>query len=195
MDDKIDNINNTAISEEFESKDNINYDSKKATRRDFILFTTGAVAGVGILGAVWPFIDSMNPAADVLANASIEVDLSAVKEGQSITVKWRGKPVFIRNRTADEVQKARVVDLKELRDPQTDDQRVKLGYENWLVMIGVCTHLGCIPIGESGDYGGWFCPCHGSQYDTSGRIRKGPAPLNLAIPDYNFINNTQIKIG
>jgi ubiquinol-cytochrome c reductase iron-sulfur subunit len=140
----------------------------------------------------------MNPAADTLALASTEVDISAVEEGQAITVTWRGKPVFIRNRTEENIEAARSVDVGTLRDPQADEDRVKEA--QWLVMIGVCTHLGCIPLGQKegepkGDFGGWFCPCHGSHYDTSGRIRKGPAPLNLHIPPYEFLDETTVKIG
>ncbi len=172
-------------------------DNKPAdeTRRDFMVLTAGAMAAIGGGAAIWPFIDSMNPAADTRALASTEVDLSSVQPGQSIKVKWRGKPVFIRNRTPQEIEEARAVPLEELPDPQNDSDRVKPGKENWLIMVGVCTHLGCIPIGESGDYGGWFCPCHGSHYDTSGRIRKGPAPKNLLVPEYKFISDTVIKIG
>lgn len=165
------------------------------TRRDFIALTAQAMLGVGAAAAVWPFIDSMNPSADVLALASVEVDLSPIQPGQSIKVKWRGKPVFIRHRTQEEIAEARSVDTASLPDPQSDDARVKPGHEQWLVMIGVCTHLGCVPVGEAGDFGGWFCPCHGSHYDTAGRIRKGPAPKNLVVPEYAFLGNDRIKIG
>jgi ubiquinol-cytochrome c reductase iron-sulfur subunit len=165
------------------------------TRRDFITLTASSMAAIGTVAVVWPLADSMNPSADVLALASTEVDLSAIKPGQSIKIMWRGKPVFVRNRTEKEIEEARAVKLSELRDPQTDDQRVTKGKENWLIMVGVCTHLGCIPLGQQGDYNGWFCPCHGSHYDTSGRIRKGPAPLNLMIPEYKFLSDTKILIG
>ena len=170
----------------------------KPTRRDFLYIATGATAAVGAALAVWPLIDQMNPDATVRALSSIEVDLSAVEVGQAITVVWRGKPVFVRHRTPKEIEEARAVDIKELRDPQTDEQRVQK--PEWLVMVGICTHLGCIPKGQKvgdskGDYDGWFCPCHGSHYDSSGRIRKGPAPLNLHVPAYTFITDTQIKIG
>lgn len=165
------------------------------TRRDFMVLTATALTAVGGASAIWPFISSMNPAADTLALSSTEVDLSAIEEGQSITIKWRGKPVFIRHRTAKEIAEAEAVDISTLRDPQTDDERVTKGKKQWLIMVGVCTHLGCVPIGESGDYDGWFCPCHGSHYDTAGRIRKGPAPLNLIIPEYTFLNDTRVKIG
>lgn len=168
------------------------------TRRDFLLMVTSvaAVAGVGL--AAWPFIDSMNPAADVLALASTGVDLSPVAEGQRITVTWRGKPVFIDHRTPEQIAAARETPLAALIDPQADGDRVQK--PQWLVVIGICTHLGCIPLGQKageprGEYGGWFCPCHGSHYDTSGRIRKGPAPLNLAVPPYSFLDDTTIKIG
>ena len=167
-----------------------------ATRRDFIVLTAQAMAAVGAAAVAWPFIDSMNPAADTLALSSTELDLAPIAEGQAITIKWRGKPVFIRHRTADEIKEAQSVDMAELPDPQPDADRVKQGKEQWLVMVGVCTHLGCVPLGNrSGDYKGWFCPCHGSHYDTSGRIRKGPAPTNLVVPPYAFLSDNRIKIG
>jgi len=137
----------------------------------------------------------MNPAADVLALSSIEVDLSPIKEGQTIKVKWRGVPVFIRHRTPENIKEARAVNLSELRDPQTDESRVQKGHDQWLIMVGVCTHLGCIPLGDAGDYQGWFCPCHGSHYDTAGRIRKGPAPTNMLVPQYTFLSDNRVKIG
>lgn len=168
------------------------------TRRDFLQLTAGAFGAVGAASVAWPFIDSLNPAKDTLALATTEVDLSPVKEGQSITVMWRGKPVFIRHRTADEIKDAESVPMNALIDKQADKDRVKK--PEWLVMVGICTHLGCVPVGQKasdakGDFGGWFCPCHGSHYDTSGRIRKGPAPKNLAVPQYEFISDTVIKIG
>lgn len=174
--------------------------SDGSTRRDFMMLTAAGLAAVGGAAAAWPFIDSMNPAADVLALSSIEVDLSPIKEGQTIKVKWRGVPVFIRHRTKEDIEEARKVSVSELRDPQKDEERVLKGHEQWLIMVGVCTHLGCIPLGGSGDYGGtdgggWFCPCHGSHYDTAGRVRKGPAPLNLAVPKYAFISDNRVKIG
>ena len=167
-------------------------------RRDFLYLVTTAVGGLGAAIAAWPLIDSLNPSADVAALASIEVDLSAIPVGQRVTVKWRGNPVFIDHRTAEEIAKAKDVDLSQLRDPQPDSARVKK--PEWLVVVGVCTHLGCVPLGQSpnserGDWGGWFCPCHGSFYDTSGRVRKGPAPSNLVVPPYTFISDTQIRIG
>jgi len=168
------------------------------TRRDFLLLTTGVVGTVGAALSAWPFIDSMNPAADVLALSTIEVDLSPVEVGQSITVVWRGKPVFIRHRTEQEIVQARDVNLEELRDPVSDEDReIK---PQWLVVVGVCPHLGCIPLGQKagqprGEWGGWFCPCHGSQFDTSGRIRRGPAPTNLVVPPYQFTEETLIRIG
>lgn len=164
-------------------------------RRDFLFIAAGGFGAVGAAAAVWPLVDNLNPSADVLALSSIEVDISKVQVGQSIRVKWRGKPVFIRHRTEDEVAKAKTVDIQDLKDPQTDEQRTKPGHEAWLVMVGVCTHLGCIPLGEQGEFGGWFCPCHGSEYDTSGRIRKGPAPTNLEVPEYTFLNDTRVRIG
>ncbi len=168
------------------------------TRRDFLYIATGAVAVVGAAAAVWPLIDSMNPSAEVLALSSTEVDLSPVAVGQSITVVWRGKPIFIRHRTEKEIEEARAVDVSTLRDPQTDAERVQK--PEWLVAIGICTHLGCIPLGQKpgdprGDYDGWFCPCHGSHYDSAARIRKGPAPKNLYLPPYRFVEDTLIKIG
>lgn len=175
------------------SKDNTSV--KNNERRDFIVLASQATMGVGAAVALWPFVQSLNPAADVLALASSEVNLSALQPGQEIKIMWRGKPVFIRRRTQEEIAEAKAVDVSKLPDPQTDSERVKEGKEEWLVMIGVCTHLGCIPLGEQGEYGGWFCPCHGSHYDTSGRIRKGPAPTNLAIPPYEFISDNVIKIG
>lgn len=163
------------------------------TRRDFIHVASAGVGAVGAVFAAWPLIDQMNPSADVLALGSTEVDLSAIEVGQSISVIWRKKPVFIRRRTAAEIADANDVDLADLKDPQTDADRVE--NPEWLIMVGVCTHLGCVPLGQQGDFGGWFCPCHGSHYDTSGRIRKGPAPTNLEVPQYAFVENNKIKIG
>lgn len=165
----------------------------KVTRRDFIYVLAGSVGAAGTAAALWPFIDQMNPSADVLALSTVEVDLSHIEPGQTIKVIWRKQPVFIRHRTAEEIAVARSVPLSELRDPQSDQQRTIK--PEWLVMSAICTHLGCIPLDQQGDYGGWFCPCHGSHYDTSGRIRKGPAPNNLPVPDYAFINDTKIIIG
>nr|WP_280513862.1 MULTISPECIES: ubiquinol-cytochrome c reductase iron-sulfur subunit [Rhizobiaceae] len=178
------------------------------TRRDFLYLTTGMAGAVGAVAAVWPFIDQMRPDASTLALASIEVDVSALEPGMSLTVKWRGKPVFIRNRTDKEVEDAKAVPLAELKDPVARNANVDAaeqatdlarsageGKENWIVMIGSCTHLGCVPLGQSGEYNGWFCPCHGSVYDTAGRIRKGPAPENLHIPNFAFVSDTVIKIG
>lgn len=163
------------------------------TRRDFIHVMSASVGAVATAAAVWPLIDQMNPAADVLALATTEVNLGAVEVGQSITVVWQGKPVFIRRRTQAEIDEARAVPLTQLKDPETDEARVIKA--EWLIMVGVCTHLGCIPLGQQGDYGGWFCPCHLSHYDTSGRIRKGPAPENLHIPPYVFLDENKILIG
>ena len=166
---------------------------KKVKRREFIFTATYAVGAVGVGATVWPLIDQMNPDASVKALASTEVDISNVEKGQSITVLWRGKPVFIRRRTEEEIAKARDVNLEELKHPEKDEDRAK--DPEWLVMLGVCTHLGCVPLGDKGEYGGWFCPCHGSHYDTSGRIRKGPAPTNMEVPKYEFVNSNIIKIG
>ena len=166
---------------------------KKVKRRDFIFTASYALGAVGVGAAVWPLIDQMNPDASVKALASTEVDVSSVAPGQSITVLWRGKPVFIKRRTQEEIAKAREVDIKNLKHPEKDEDRAK--NPEWLVMLGVCTHLGCGPLGDKGEYGGWLCPCHGSHYDTSGRIRKGPAPTNMEIPKYEFVNTNTIKIG
>lgn len=173
-------------------------DHHDESRRDFIYLAAGAFAAVGGAAALWPFIDSMNPSADVLALSTTEADLSAIEVGQRVTVKWRGKPVFIDHRPQKEIDEARSVDVATLRDPQTDEERVQK--PEWLIVIGVCTHLGCIPLGQKegedrGEWGGWFCPCHGSEYDTSGRIRKGPAPENLYLPDYEFLTDTKVRIG
>jgi ubiquinol-cytochrome c reductase iron-sulfur subunit len=163
------------------------------TRRDFLYIAASGIGAIGAAAAIWPFISQMNPSADVLALSSIEVDLANIPVGMSLTVLWRGKPVFVRHRTEAEIQKAVADDKVDLPDPATDESRVKK--PEWLIMVGVCTHLGCVPLGQQGDFGGWFCPCHGSHYDTSGRIRKGPAPANLPIPEYAFISDTRIKIG
>ena len=168
------------------------------TRRDFLYLTARAFGAVGAGCFAWPFIDSLNPAADTMALATVEVDLSPIEPGQSVTVMWRGKPVFIRHRTAEEIKQAEDDDEAVLRDAESDSDRVKK--PEWLVMVGICTHLGCIPLGQKttdskGEFGGWFCPCHGSHYDTSGRIRKGPAPKNMTVPDYAFTSDTAIRIG
>lgn len=168
---------------------------KDESRRKLLTTTAYATAGVGAACAILPFIDSMNPSKDVQALASVEVDISNINVGEEKKVMWRGKPVSIRRRKKEEIEAAKSVDLAELRDPQKDEDRVKSGKEEWLVTIQICTHLGCVPIGGEGEYKGWFCPCHGSQYDTSARIRKGPAPKNLEIPPYEFLSDTQIKIG
>ena len=168
-------------------------EEKKTNRRDFIFTASYALGAVGVGAAVWPLVDQMNPDASVKALASTEVDVSGVEVGQSITVLWRGKPVFIRRRTSEEIAKAKDVNLDDLPHPETDEDRAN--NPEWLVMLGVCTHLGCVPLGDKGEYGGWFCPCHGSHYDTSGRIRKGPAPTNMEVPKYEFVNSNTIKIG
>jgi ubiquinol-cytochrome c reductase iron-sulfur subunit len=182
--------------------------SGEPTRRDFLYLTTGMAGAVGAAAVAWPFIDQMRPDASTMALASIEVDVASLQPGMSLTVKWRGKPVFIRNRTDKEVEEANAVALADLKDPvarnanlpadatATDvDRSAGKEKENWIVMIGSCTHLGCVPLGQAGDFGGWFCPCHGSHYDTAGRIRKGPAPQNLAVPTFAFATDTVIKIG
>ena len=152
----------------------------QSKRRDFLFTVTYTIGAVGIGATIWPLIDQMNPDSSAKALATTEVDVSSVELGKTITVLWRGKPIFIRRRTKEEIEEASAVDLKDLKDPEKDEDRVK--DPEWLVMVGVCTHLGCIPLGEKGEYNGWFCPCHGSHYDTSGRVRKGPAPNNLEIP-------------
>jgi ubiquinol-cytochrome c reductase iron-sulfur subunit len=166
------------------------------TRRDFLFIATGAVGAVGVIAAAVPFVAQMNPdASTIAAGAPIEVDLAPIAEGQVIKVFWRGKPIFINHRTKKEIDEARAVPLSQLPDPQTDQQRVKEGHDQFQVLIGICTHLGCIPLAHQGEYHGYFCPCHGSVYDTSGRIRSGPAPLNLALPPYEFVSDNKIRIG
>ncbi len=170
--------------------------SAEPTRRDFLYIATGAVGTVGLAASLWPLIHQMNPdAATIAAGAPIEIDLAPVAEGQIIKVFWRGKPIFVRNRTAKEIEEARKVDVNSLPDPEPDQKRVKSGKDNWLVVYASCTHLGCIPLGHQGAYDGWFCPCHGSVFDTSGRIRQGPAPINLPVPPYTFVSDTKIRIG
>lgn len=175
------------------------YAHDEPSRRDFLFMTAGAMGAVAVGSVVWPFINQMNPAADTLAMSTTEVPIGDIAVGQAVTVMWRGKPVFIRHRTPKEIEEAKEVDVSSLRDKQSDEQRFKNRPE-FLVVIGVCTHLGCVPLGQKngenrGEYGGWFCPCHGSAYDTSGRIRKGPAPKNLEVPTYSFISDTVIRIG
>ncbi len=167
--------------------------SEDVTRRNFLYVASGAVGAVGVVSAAWPLVDQMNPSADVLALASVEVDLSTIPEGQTVKILWRGKPIFIRHRTADEIERAVADDTADLKDPQDDEARAEK--PEWLIMVGVCTHLGCVPLDQRGDFGGWFCPCHGSHYDISGRIRKGPAPKNLEVPQYAFLDDTTVKIG
>ncbi len=171
------------------------HDDDTKTRRDFLYIATGAFGATGAALTAWPFIDQMNPSAAVRALATIEVDLSTMAPGQQIKVLWQGKPIFIRYRTPEEISAAEEVDENALPDPKADGERHAEGKPEWLILVGICTHLGCVPLGESGDFNGWFCPCHGSHYDTSGRIRKGPAPSNLPIPPYSFVNDTTIMIG
>jgi ubiquinol-cytochrome c reductase iron-sulfur subunit len=166
------------------------------TRRDFLFVATGAVAAVGAAATVWPLVSQMNPdASTIAAGAPIEVDLTPIAEGQDIKVFWRGKPIYISHRTKKQIDEARKVPVSSLPDPQSDEQRVKAGHDQWLVVVGICTHLGCIPIAHEGAYDGFFCPCHGSVYDASGRIRQGPAPANLPVPPYTFVSDTKIQIG
>ena len=166
------------------------------TRRDFLYIATGAVGAVGAAAAIWPLIGQMNPdASTIAAGAPIEVDLTPIAEGQVIKVFWRGKPIFINHRTKKQIEDARKVNVAALPDPEPDEKRVKSGHDEWQVLIAICTHLGCIPLADQGPYDGYFCPCHGSVYDTSGRIRQGPAPANLALPPYEFLSDSKIKIG
>jgi ubiquinol-cytochrome c reductase iron-sulfur subunit len=183
------------MSETIKTEENVD-----ETKRDFIFIATGAVAAAGAASIAWPLVAQMGKAADTLAAGSIEIDLSAIAEGQQLKTLWRGKPVFVRHRTAAEIEAAESVAVDALIDPQTDDERLVPGPSGeinpkYLVMVGVCTHFGCVPVGESGDYDGWYCPCHASHYDTSGRIRKGPAPKNMAIPPYAYLSDTVIKVG
>lgn len=169
-------------------------------RRDFINIAAVSFAGVGAAAVVLPLVNQMSPSADVLALSSTEIDISAIQTGQAIKTSWRKQPVFVRNLTADEIKAADAVKLGDLRDPQTLAERTKAGKENWLITLGVCTHLGCVPLGAAegenrGDFGGYFCPCHGSHYDTAARIRKGPAPTNLVVPPYEFTSDTVVTIG
>lgn len=172
----------------------------EGTKRDFLKLLAGAGAAIGVGAIIWPLVDSMNPASDVLALSSIEVDLASISEGMGITTVWRGKPIFVRHRTPDEIKTVEAVPLNQLIEPASDQSRIKDGHAQWIVLIGICTHLGCVPLGNKptdprGEWGGWFCPCHGSQYDVSGRVRHGPAPANLNLPPYAFENDTKIKIG
>jgi ubiquinol-cytochrome c reductase iron-sulfur subunit len=173
------------------------HSASDGTRRDFLYVAAGAVGTVGVvLGGIWPLINQLNPDASVLALSTVDFDLSSLEEGQSVTIKWRGQPIFVTHRTQKQIDEAKAVSLAELRDPETDAARTKTGHEQYLVQIGICTHLGCIPHGPGeGEFDGWFCPCHGSQYDSAGRIRKGPAPRNLVIPPYRFTSDTAITIG
>ncbi len=166
---------------------------KKNNRRDFLFTASYTIGVVGLGATIWPFIDQMNPDSSVKALATTEVDISQIQPGKSITVLWRGKPVFIKRRTESEISEAQSVKIEELKHPEKDQDRVKK--PEWLVMLGICTHLGCVPLSDKGEYKGWFCPCHGSHYDTSGRIRKGPAPVNMEIPKYTFVDDNTIKIG
>jgi ubiquinol-cytochrome c reductase iron-sulfur subunit len=170
--------------------------SAEPTRRDFLYIATSTVAAIGAAATLLPLIGQMNPdASTVAAGAPVEVDLAPITEGQAIKVFWRGKPIYITHRNRKEIDAAREVDVTSLPDPQPDDARVKSGHDQWLVLVGICTHLGCIPLSHQGPYDGFFCPCHGSIYDTSGRIRSGPAPANLPIPPYDFVSDSKIRIG
>ncbi|WP_343289403.1 ubiquinol-cytochrome c reductase iron-sulfur subunit [Wolbachia endosymbiont of Encarsia formosa] len=170
--------------------------TQNKSRRDFITLTTCTMAGIGAASVFWPLVKSMNPSAEVLAMSTVEVNLSHIQEGQGKKVKWQGKPVFIRRRTKQEIEAARAINAENLRDPESDEKRVYKGKDEWLIMIGICTHLGCVPVDHATkDGNGWFCPCHGSYYDTSGRVIGGPAPKNMAIPDYFFPSENIVIIG
>jgi ubiquinol-cytochrome c reductase iron-sulfur subunit len=170
--------------------------SAEPTRRDFLFIATGVAGAVGGAATLIPLIAQMNPdASTIAAGAPVEVDLAPIAEGQVIKVVWRGKPIFVSHRTKKEIDEARAVNVASLPDPEADQKRVKQGHDQWLVLIGICTHLGCIPLAHQGDFDGFFCPCHGSQYDTSGRIRRGPAPANLPLPPYEFLSDSKIRIG
>jgi ubiquinol-cytochrome c reductase iron-sulfur subunit len=171
----------------------------EGNRRDFLYIATGTVGAVGVASAIWPFISTLQPDAGTrAAGAPIEVDLAQIPEGQSITLKWRGLPIFVRHRTAKEVEEAKADDGKSLPDPQKDVDRTgkfnNAEQSRWIIVQGSCTHLGCVPVKNAGDYNGWFCPCHGSHYDNSGRIRKGPAPKNLVVPEFAFLTETSVRI-
>ena len=170
--------------------------SAEHTRRDFLYIATATVGAVGAAASLVPLVAQMNPdASTIAAGAPIEVDLAPISEGQVIKVFWRGKPIFVGHRSKKEIEEARKLDVASLPDPQPDEKRVKEGHDQWLILIGICTHLGCIPLAHQGNFNGFFCPCHGSQYDTSGRIRSGPAPTNLPLPPYEFLTDTKIRIG
>lgn len=171
---------------------------EQPVRRDFLNLLTGSMTAVGVGCLAWPLLDSLRPAADLRALAAVELDLTPIALGQRVTITWRGRPVFLDHRTAEQIQAAQGVDIKELRDPESDARRAPR--PEWLILVGICTHLGCVPLGQKpgdqlGDFGGWFCPCHGSHYDTSGRVRKGPAPTNLVIPPYRFLDDNRLRIG
>lgn len=178
-----------------ETTEELELNEESKSRRDFMVMTATGIACVGAVASTIPFVKSLSPSADVLAVGATEVDLSKIKEGETKTFMWRGVPIFVRHRTPKEIEEAQKTNLSDLKDPESDEKRVKKGKEKWLITVGVCTHLGCIPLANKGEYQGWLCPCHGSVYDTSARIRKGPAPRNLEIPPYEFVNDDKIKIG
>ena len=182
------------------TQDSANPELEDEGKRDFIYIATGAAAAVGAASIAWPLVNQMGPAADTLAAGSIEIDLGKVEEGQQLKMLWRGKPIFVRHRTPAEIAEAESVNVADIPDPETDNERLVPDTNGslrpeFLVMVGVCTHFGCVPVGEAGDFDGWYCPCHGSHYDTSGRIRKGPAPANMVIPPYSFVSENVIKVG
>ncbi|QKX01955.1 ubiquinol-cytochrome c reductase iron-sulfur subunit [Wolbachia endosymbiont of Cruorifilaria tuberocauda] len=196
MDKKLTKSKKLQVSKESKKILSVKDSAKNKSRRDFITLTTCAMASIGAISGFWPLIKSMSPSAEVLATYAVEVNLSDIQEGQEKKVKWQGKPIFIRRRTKQEIEAARAVDIENLRDPESDEQRVHKGKNEWLIMIGICTHLGCVPINHpTKDGNGWFCPCHGSYYDTSGRVIGGPAPKNMAIPNYFFPSENVVVIG
>ncbi|QKX02645.1 ubiquinol-cytochrome c reductase iron-sulfur subunit [Wolbachia endosymbiont of Dirofilaria (Dirofilaria) immitis] len=196
MDKKLTKNKNPQVGKENKKTFPVKDSTKGKSRRDFITLTTCAMAGIGAASSFWPLIKSMSPSAEVLAMSTVEVNLTNIQEGQEKKVKWQGKPVFIRRRTKQEIEIAKAVDIRNLRDPELDEQRVHKGKSEWLIMIGICTHLGCVPINHATkDGNGWFCPCHGSYYDTSGRVIGGPAPKNMAIPNYFFLSENVVVIG
>ncbi|KJV68959.1 ubiquinol-cytochrome c reductase iron-sulfur subunit [Candidatus Neoehrlichia procyonis] len=174
---------------------NVSIENKELKRRDFLGLTALFMSIMGLFSFIYPLIKSLSPSAEVVAQSTVEVDLLEIKEGKTKVVKWQGKPVFIRRRTKEEIKEAQMINLNDLRDPQTDQQRTHAGKEEWLIILGICTHLGCVPVEVEGEKKGWFCPCHGSKYDISGRILSGPAPINLLVPDYYFSSNNTVVIG
>jgi ubiquinol-cytochrome c reductase iron-sulfur subunit len=169
-------------------------DLEQPKRRDFLFIATGAMGAVGAGFLAVPFVKTLGPSAQTRAAGVTDIDLGPITSGQIVRVMHRGRPIFVRYRTEKEIAEARAVPLTDLLDPQRDQDRVKPGQEKWLIISGSCTHLGCVPIDNRGDFGGWFCPCHGSQFDVSGRVRRGPAPTNLPVPKYEFVSDTKVRV-